>query len=204
MPGEATNQMKIRDAFAGEMLDACITTEGLVRWTDLSKRAIGKAVGGLMLRGYLQREERGCFTLTDAGKASLLAGEMLTSGPKGTHSGKANKPRRISTLRDKAWRALRMLGRASVPDLLERAAMGSEASAANNLQRWLKSLARAGYVAEMARRAPGESLTSNGFKRWILLRNSGPVAPIMRRDGVFDRNHQRLYQFDAPDSWGQP
>ena len=64
MPGEATNQMKIRDAFkplgVGDDQETCLTTYGLAIFTGLSHRTIGKAVGGLILRGYLRREERGC------------------------------------------------------------------------------------------------------------------------------------------------
>jgi hypothetical protein len=197
MPGEATNQMKIRDAFAGEMLTACITTEGFVRWTGLSHHAVGKATGGLLLRGYLQREERGCFTLTEAGKASLLAGEILTSGPQGPHTGKTPK-RNQAALRDKAWRALRMMGKATIPDLMERASLGTERAGQNNLHRYLRALGRAGYVRELPRRAAGDALTSNGFKRWMLIRDTGPQAPIFRKTGIYDRNQDRLYAFDAP------
>jgi hypothetical protein len=66
--------------------------------------------------------------------------------------------------------------------------------AKSNLQKYLQHLKRAGYLAEVKRAAP-TSLTSNGEKRYLLIRNTGPLAPILKitKAQVFDQNQQVHY-----------
>ena len=203
MPGVADNQMNVLNVYRGkgdEPGDACFTTCGLSVFTKLNHRAVTKAVGGLIVRGYLKREARGCFSLTPAGLASLEAGEVLTSGPPGPHTSRVRKQLKV-TLRDRAWRAFRIMGKATIPDLIERSATGEEGNPAANLHTYLRALERAGYVSALPRRAAGDVWKSTGFKRWLLLRNTGSSAPTIRKDGMWDRNLKRLYAFDKPASW---
>jgi hypothetical protein len=64
----------------------------------------------------------------------------------------------------------------------------------NNLQKYFQQLMRAGYLSEMRREAP-QSLTSNGAKRFLLVRDTGPLPPIQqgRLGKVFDQNEGKSY-----------
>lgn len=65
--------------------------------------------------------------------------------------------------------------------------------AQNNLHKYLRALLRAGYLAEMRREAP-QSPTSNGVKRFLLTRDTGPLPPLLQsQDKVFDQNEGKHY-----------
>ena len=109
-------------------------------------------------------------------------------GPKGPHG----KPRVVrGTLREKAWRAMQIKGKFTLADLV-RAALAADGAAKdprNNLGRYVKALADAGILAEMKRRMAPASPTSNGEKRWVLVRDLGRLAPVMRdKGGIHDPN----------------
>lgn len=152
----------------------CMTIGELVAELDLTKRQVSDAAAGLLRRGYLQRMGIGCYQLTDAGMAAAAAGEVVTSGRTGPRD---KVPEVRNTLRQRAWRAMRIRRQFTVPDLVMDAATSADGNASDNLQRYLRLLRSAGYIAPHPRRAPGAALTSNGFKRWILIRNTGPRAP---------------------------
>lgn len=173
--GNATNQQALIAALPA---GACLTVEEMTGVVALDRRVIVKTAAALVTRGLLERVERGCFQLTAAG-VEVQAGKVpLKSGPRGQHTGQRKGCR--STLRVRLWRAMRTAGKFSVPDLLMLAAKGSEKSAQSNAQRYLKALERAGYLHRLSARQKGTALTSNGFTRWTLLRDSGPDAPIIR------------------------
>jgi hypothetical protein len=109
-------------------------------------------------------------------------------GPKGPHG----KPRVVQgTLRQVAWRAMQIKGKFSLGDLVRNALPeGSTAKdPRNNLGRYVKALCAVGVLVEMKRRMAPTSLTSNGEKRWLLVRDLGRKAPVMRTRGVvYDPN----------------
>lgn len=137
----------------------------------------------------------GCYTLTSAGKAFLAEGKRIASGQP-----KSGTRVRIKAggLRLLAWRAMRILQKFSVNDLLKHCTAGGEADAAGNLGKYVRALTRAGYLAEL-RREPGTALTSNGFKRWLMLCDSGPQAPVWNqtRQTVTDPNTGEVYPLDV-------
>lgn len=105
---------------------------------------------------------QGVHGLTDKGKAWVEAGLEINGGPR---SGNAQS-RTAGTLRAKAWRYLRIRGKASLGDILMTVADGTEATAEQNLRRYLNALTRAGILAR----------TRSG---WLLPsdRNTGIEAP---------------------------
>lgn len=113
---------------------------------------------------------------------------MSRPGPKGPHG----KPHVVSgTLREKAWRAMRIKGKFTLSELLRAALAGEEAARdpRSNIGRYIARLAKAGILVEMPRRAVPTSPTSNGEKRWLLVKDLGRQAPVAREDGtVFDPN----------------
>jgi hypothetical protein len=68
--------------------------------------------------------------------------------------------------------------RFTVQDLVADARSDTDKAPERTLGQYLRVLRAAGYVAEAPRRIKGASLTSNGFKIWCLVRNTGPKAPI--------------------------
>lgn len=110
------------------------------------------------------------------------------SGPKGPHG----KPRVVpGTMRQMAWRAMQIKGKFTLADLV-RAVVPADNAAQdprNNVGRYVKALTRAGILAELPKRAAPRSPTSNGDKRWLLLRDLGRQAPVIRAaGGIFDPN----------------
>ncbi len=183
--GKAIHQMQIRRALAD---GSCRTTEELAEITGLSRRQVAKTTGRMILRRLVERVEIGCYRLTEAGLASEKAGEVLTSGPTRKHTGRRANPQ--GSFRQRAWAAMRMSGKFTVPDLLRLAARpGERGGTAHNLHRYLRALERAGYIRRLPVRESGTRPGSNGFIRWILMRDTGPECPALRNDGtLIDRN----------------
>lgn len=118
-------------------------------------------------------------------------------GPKGPHG----KPHvRQGSLRQVAWRAMQIKGKFSLGDLV-RNALPEDSTAKdprNNLGRYVKALCDVGVLVEMKRRAAPTSLTSNGEKRWLLVRDLGRKAPAMRAQGVvYDPNSDSVITAEA-------
>lgn len=184
---DATDQVRLAD---------------VIRESGLDNQQAVNACEKLVQHGYLNRNrcaggkvKPGQYTLTRSGRLAMEAGAKLISGPKGPHG----KPKIVvNTLREKVWRALRIRQKLSAPEavsLLCDADADSETlkRMADNVQKYLRTLRRAGYLADM-RREPGSSLTSNGFKRYLLVRDTGSLAPVKRRNGnVYDPNDGKEY-----------
>lgn len=184
----------------------CVKHAAIVKHTGLSRRQVAAACFKLVEHGYMQREnyadetvKPGCYKLTALGLAALDEGARLTSGPKGP----TGKPKvRTDTLRDRAWRVLRIRRKVSVPELVGLLLDGDSADAdvgraENNLSKYLRNLQRAGYLVEMRREAP-QSPTSNGAKRFLLVRDTGPLPPILQMTlyKVFDQNEGKQYDIE--------
>lgn len=179
-----------------------VELDGIVRVSGLERKQVINACEKLVTHGFMIRQtysdgkvKPGKFRLTDEGRIALEAGANLKSGPK-KPSGKARDT--AGSLREKVWRLLRIRQKASVPEVVGLLCDG-EATAktiettTNNVQKYLRALRATGYLIEM-RREPGTKPTSNGFKRYLLVRDTGPLAPTRRgKDCVYDPNEEREY-----------
>ena len=98
------------------------------------------------------------------------------------------------TLRQKAWRAMQIKGKFTLSDLVRNVVTPADKAInpRNNLGRYIAGLTRVGVLVELKRRAVPTSRTSNGEKRWMLVRDLGRQAPVVRKDGssVYDPNGQ--------------
>lgn len=181
----------------------CVKHAAIVKHTGLTAKQVVNACAKLVEHGFLKREayadnsvKPGCYHITALGLAALDEGTRLASGPKGP----TGKPKpRPDGLRDRAWRLLRIRRKASVPELvgLLLDADGDDDAvvrAQNNLSKYLRQLVFAGYLIEMRREAP-QSPTSNGAKRFLLVRDTGPLPPIPQPQfkKVFDQNEGKQY-----------
>lgn len=170
--------------------DECRMVDDVATRAGLSNRITVKAVGSLISRGFATRAERGCYTLTDEGEAFRAGGNIIKSGPRGPLNGAMRRPRR-QTMRDRLWHAIRIKGKASLRELLETAsASDDDGDGYSNAQRYLRALHCAGYLRLLPRREAGTALTSNGYQRYQLLRDTGPQAPLwrVRTKMVYDPN----------------
>lgn len=187
MTGQATIQTPIVDALMG---GACLTTAALVDMTGLERRRVADACCRLVTRGWIVRRQIGCFELSDQGRRAIAAGETITSGPtKPLTQAEPRRPRR-RTVRDKMWSAMRVLLKVRIADLETMAG-----ATRDNAQRYVGALEKAGYLVRL-RPEPGSAPTSNGYCRWLLVRNSGPEAPVyrVRLADVYDRNTGQSYR----------
>ncbi|MCV6583992.1 MAG: hypothetical protein OIF47_00510 [Marinibacterium sp.] len=166
----------------------CQTIDELRTTLEMNSRQISDAASGLIQRGFVERVEAGCFQLTAEGHTAVANGERITSGPNGPH--KSQRSPRQNTLRQRAWSAMRIRRRFSIPDLITDTALGDERGAANNLQRYVRSLRKAQVIRCLPVRVPGTAPSSPGFPQYTLVHDLGPVAPTLRRNGLvlFDHN----------------
>lgn len=183
MTGQATRQKEVLAALEGR---ECLTTEEIAARTALPRRAVVNGAACLISRGYLERAEVGCYRLTDSGREARATGVSLTSGPNGKLT-QARPRERRRTFRDRLWAAMRLKAKFTIGDLLDVARAPGE-DGYDNARRYLRSLEAAGVVNRLARRAPGIALTSNGYAKFLLIRDLGPAAPIIREGGAWDRN----------------
>lgn len=157
----------------------CFTIDQLCSSLGLTRRQVSDGAALLLRRDYLIRTAVGCYQLTDAGLAAASSGEVIRSGPKGPNG----KARVVSnTFRQRAWRSMRIRRAFSIADIVADAATEEDGNPKGNATRYVYHLKSAGYVAELPRRQPGSALTSNGFKRFMIARDTGPLAPVFRVD----------------------
>lgn len=195
MPGEATVQNRLLDLLAP---GGCLTMDELDAAGELTRRQIGKAVGQLIHRGLVERVEAGCYQITDEGRQALRNGLVITSGPHRPLTGQ-RRPRK-DTFRARIWRAMRTMRTFTIPDLLMMAGDGIR-NGRNSADVYVRRLAQAGYVVATPRRAPGTAPTSNGFKVWLLVRDTGHLHPLVcvKARMVFDQNTGETFAYgDQP------
>ena len=176
---------------------ACVTVPEIAAASRLTRKEVSSALVVLHGRGLVKRQRPGCYLVTEAGALARRSGEAITSGPCRPHSGR-RKANGAPTLRDKAWRAMRALQKFTLGDLLEVTEAGGR-NPSSNLGRYLRALVAAGYLAELRRREPGSAPTSNGYKRYLLLRDSGLQAPRISqaRHEIYDPNTQEAFPLGA-------
>lgn len=98
--------------------------------------------------------------------------------------------------RAKAWQAMRILRRFTLPQVEMSAEIGE-----SNLQRFVRALTRSGFLRLDRARQLGIPASCNVYR---LVRDTGPKAPIVGNDGcVYDENTRTLYP-TAPDNAGAP
>lgn len=166
----------------------CLTTAEIAAEMDIPNKQVATACTRLVVGQIIERIEKGCFRLTSAGREVQAGRRMLKgSGPKGPLAGpRAPRP---TTLRQRAWTAIRLSRRFSVADIATLAATEGDRKPEQHLVKWFGHLVGAGYLAELPRRVPGTAPTSNGHKCWALVRDTGEIAPLVRPDGtIYDYN----------------
>jgi hypothetical protein len=154
----------------------------ILRQRGLARRVTGELAdvvieqAGERRKDGLPRTANGVYGVTDAGRSAWRAGRKIRSGPCRPHNGRRTPI--AGTLQARLWKGLRQLKKATVPELLTMVAHDADRDPAGNARKYLRVLAAAGYVAAMKTREPGTAPTSNGFKRFLLINDTGPAAPV--------------------------
>ena len=166
----------------------CFTEADMAKVTGLKPKQVENASQNLRRHGFITRSVRGCHTLTPAGRRALEEGAKLRSGPKGPQT--SGQRARDRGLRQRAWNALRTLKKLTIDDIIMRVVDGDERDPRSNILKYVRALARAGYVQAMPQREAPLNATSNGCRRWLLITDTGPESPVyrVRRDTLYDPN----------------
>lgn len=179
-----TNQTRILHGLG----DACMMIGDIAEALGLSHSQVSQASALLIARGLVERIDRGCFQLTDTGRAARDAGETIETGITGPTRA-LRRPGR-TTIRQRAWNAMRIARSFTVPDITTAVARDGDGNVSENLRRYVRALADAGYLTRSLRRRPGTAPGSNGYPVYSLARDTGPVAPVVsqKSGGVHDFN----------------
>ena len=102
-------------------------------------------------------------------------------------------------LRAQCWWLMREIKGFTINLLLDTYADGTEKGAHNNVSHYLQHLEACGVVERLARRQPGDALTSPGFVVWRLVRNLGISAPVWRsqQNVLWDPNAGQIVPFKS-------
>ncbi|SDQ18006.1 hypothetical protein [Pseudovibrio sp. Tun.PSC04-5.I4] len=144
---------------------------------SLSRRQFIEAAGFLTMKGYLERVERGCYQLTQSGRKAADEGLVIPIGG-GTRVQKHRRSPRRNSLRQRAWNAMKISGAFTLSDIVLAAAQPTDKQPESNLQRYLRVLFQAGYLTILPVKARSTKPHSNGFRRFRLIRDTGPLAPV--------------------------
>jgi DNA-binding MarR family transcriptional regulator len=160
--------------------------------TQLSETQVRRALEALVRRGYVERLGINQVKATTEGLSLLQNGKDITSGPKGPRMSEAQR----TSLRHRLWKAMRLAKKASVSDLMELAARGSECGATQDAKAYLNVLVRSGHLMRLSRRAHSEWPITTGESRYCLVLDTGPQAPQYnrRQKRVFDPNTGETFQ----------
>ena len=189
--GTATHQHAILSALTP---NACLTLDEIAEASGVPRLAVPRAVNRLILRGFVERIARGCIQLTEAGSKALADGTPLNSGPIVPHR---QMNARRGSARERFWQAIRLCQKFTLADLQILALKDGE-QGYSNIRVYVGRLEKAGYLRALKRDQGGATSTmSRGQKRWALVRDSGPLAPITRQRGgvweVFDPNTREAH-----------
>ncbi|MDF2232199.1 hypothetical protein P2H44_06495 [Albimonas sp. CAU 1670] len=143
----------------------------ITRATDIPRWTVKDLADRLVLAGYAAREEgeRGLrFRLTH--KAGPQAPRLRADGtPASQGSGQLNM-----------WRSMRVAREFSTTDLAAYSSVPPVVVAPSSAQKYCLRLARAGYLRPLPRRS------GSGEVRYVLVRDTGPRPPRIRRDGTLE------------------
>jgi hypothetical protein len=135
-------------------------------------------VGRAIALQLVERDHNGALILSDRGRSFLREGEAHARPFLASPTG-ARKPV-ADSLRQRAWAAMRLSGRFTVGSLVILAGRSGERTPDDNLRRYIRGLMRAGYVCRLPQRQSGPLTGAAAAHQYRLIRDTGPVAPVMR------------------------
>lgn len=169
----------------------------IARYRGLTVKQLYFAHKRLKNRGYLEYRGFEGYYLSAKGRESVEIGQKLTSGPIGPLTG-FRTPKK-GMLSHYVWTALRTKGTVTIADIISLMPIESNDydKKEQSTQRLLHWFCKAHLVRVLPKRSQGLHPTSNGFKRYQLIKDLGPEYPIIRqrKHEVYDPNSRKNYQF---------
>lgn len=186
LPVNATHQIAVLGALSVEP----VNLNDLVGRLPIDRARTIAAVGRLISRGLAERSEVGVYALSQAGADGLRDGLAIGGDP---HKVRKD-PVYADSLRQRAWRAMRIAGRFTIADIA-RSALRGERDGEDAIRRFFTALTAAGYLVERHGRVQGTAPSSNGFKVWQLVRDTGEWAPryVQAKRHFVDRNSREIF-----------
>lgn len=169
------------------VLGMAATARQIASETGYTLEQVWDACETLVDRGLATRPQRGSYAITEAGQNAIASGQEINSG----RTGPRGPGIRTGTFRERLWKVMRIERKNTIGGWLALILADGEdqAKATENAQKYIRILCLAGYMAKLPGKQQGTALTSNGFNRYLLAVNNGPLAPITRRGGIlYDPN----------------
>jgi hypothetical protein len=169
-----------------------------------------KALGRLIGRGLVRTVQpkvttfpasHGGYEATKEGRKFVQDGrrvsEHVLDYPAVTRPKEGTKAKG-EAFREALWKAFRFAKKATLHELIEVAGDQGVVKVETLASAWMKALIRTGIAVELKTRASGFAPTSNGFKRYALVRDLGPKAPSIGRGVVIDNNNgEQIFEISA-------
>lgn len=93
--------------------------------------------------------------------------------------------------RQMLWNNMKITRKFTVTDLLSSIDVTPQVA-----ERFINALSRAGYLAPFKVRGQQAKVLNNGYEAvWILVRDTGRLAPKGRRSGLWDQNEKTFYPY---------
>lgn len=191
--------LKVLQALARDGAWRCCRDVAAV--AGLSRRTVANRIQRLKARGFVEIGTRGrtagFYRLTALGRRVVDTGVSdLARTKRGALTQAAPRRPKKKTARDRAWWHLRTNGRLTLTEILTLMDWGARNP--TTVAVYLRDLWRAGYLEVARHRAPGTAPTSNGDIRWMLMKNTGPLAPVVQRGRgrVWDPNSKSFAAFE--------
>lgn len=105
--------------------------------------------------------------------------------------GREVRSRSQKTKQQKMWNAMKMHKHFTRPDLLMTAEVAD-----SHAKSYLSALHKAGYVRFLLKVKAGQK-SKGTLSRYTLQRDTGQLAPLVRKTGVWDQNQQTFYPFES-------
>ena len=103
--------------------------------------------------------------------------------------------KRTAGLRAKAWWVLRKNKSITLSELMLTICSGNEKNAETNLRSWLNRLVATGLLSRQ--REKDGKLTSNGTYRYELVSDIGYLAPVVRKEGIYNPNARTMIEVNT-------
>lgn len=181
--------------------DRCATTREVAEAAGLDPKVVANRIQRLRQRGFAEIRRAGCYRRTGLGRAVVdsAAADLQRTKRRPLTQAAPRRPKR-RTFFDRAWWVLRTERKATLGELLTVMDFGDRNP--NTVGAYLRALWRAGYLEVTAHRAAGATPTSNGHLRWVLTKDTGPLAPVVQRarGRVWDANSKSFVAFERAGS----
>ena len=176
--------------------DGCVLIQRLAEVTGRSVHKVGNLLETLTGHGLATMRSPGCYRVTEEG-AAFLAGRSkvrLTTGPKAAHGADRSSE---DSLTARAWRALRIKKKATIPEIME--TIAAEPKQYAQVGRYLRALVDAGLVKRLPRKVRGQGMGNNGYVQHLMIEDLGPLAPVwkVKAKTLRDPNTGKVYELGS-------